>query len=155
MTTAHQVRVLGVDDVDTLRGLLAMFARAFDDPASYTAHPPGDAYLRDLLASPTFVAIAACAGEAVIGGLCGYVLPKFEQARAEFYLYDLAVDEAWRRQGVATALIEETRRLARSRGIWVIFVQADLGDDPAIALYTRLGVREDVLHFDIDPGTEG
>jgi hypothetical protein len=31
----------------------------------------------------------------------------------------------------------------------VIYVQADLGDDPAIALYTKLGVREDVLHFDI------
>ncbi len=25
------------------------------------------------------------------------------------------------------------------------------GDDPAIALYTKLGVREDVLHFDIAP----
>jgi aminoglycoside 3-N-acetyltransferase I len=28
-------------------------------------------------------------------------------------------------------------------------VQADHGDDPAIALYTKLGTREDVLHFDI------
>ena len=26
---------------------------------------------------------------------------------------------------------------------------ADLKDDPAIALYTKLGRREDVLHFDI------
>jgi aminoglycoside 3-N-acetyltransferase I len=30
-------------------------------------------------------------------------------------------------------------------------VQADHGDDPAIALYEKLGVREDVLHFDIPP----
>jgi aminoglycoside 3-N-acetyltransferase I len=29
-------------------------------------------------------------------------------------------------------------------------VQADHGDDPAIALYTKLGTREDVLHFDIE-----
>jgi aminoglycoside 3-N-acetyltransferase I len=28
-------------------------------------------------------------------------------------------------------------------------VQADLGDAPAIALYSKLGTREDVLHFDI------
>jgi aminoglycoside 3-N-acetyltransferase I len=28
-------------------------------------------------------------------------------------------------------------------------VQADIGDVPAIALYTKLGTREDVLHFDI------
>jgi aminoglycoside 3-N-acetyltransferase I len=31
----------------------------------------------------------------------------------------------------------------------MIFVQADVGDEPAIALYSRLGIREDVLHFDI------
>jgi hypothetical protein len=41
--------------------------------------------------------------------------------------------------------------LAAARGIYVIFVQADHGDEPAIALYTKLGVREDVLHFDIAP----
>jgi len=31
----------------------------------------------------------------------------------------------------------------------VVYVQADHGDDPAIALYAKLGVREEVLHFDI------
>ena len=31
----------------------------------------------------------------------------------------------------------------------VVFVQADHGDDPAGAVYTSLGTREDVLHFDI------
>jgi aminoglycoside 3-N-acetyltransferase I len=33
----------------------------------------------------------------------------------------------------------------------VIFVQADMGieDQPAIALYSKLGKREEVLHFDI------
>jgi aminoglycoside 3-N-acetyltransferase I len=83
--------------------------------------------------------------------LAGYVLPKFEQARSEFYLYDLAVDSAHRRRGVATAMIERLKRLAVTRGIYVIFVQADHGDDPAIALYTKLGLREDVYHFDILP----
>ena len=37
-------------------------------------------------------------------------------------------------------------------GAYVIFVQADYGDDPAIALYTKLGIREDVMHFDIPIG---
>ena len=57
--------------------------------------------------------------------------------------------EVSRRRGVATALIEELRRIATARGVYVIFVQADHGDDPAIALYTKLGIREDVMHFDI------
>ena len=54
-----------------------------------------------------------------------------------------------RREGIATALIQELKKIAVARAAYVIFVQADIGDDPAIALYTKLGVREDVLHFDI------
>ncbi|MBA2379683.1 MAG: GNAT family N-acetyltransferase, partial [Blastocatellia bacterium] len=67
------------------------------------------------------------------------------------YIYDLAVDEAHRRRGIATALINKLREIARERGAWVIYVQADHGDDPAIKLYESLGVREDVLHFNIAP----
>lgn len=131
--------------------MLAMFGRAFGDVPTYTADQPDDRYLQRLLASPTFVAVAAIAEPDVIGGLAGYVLPKFEQARSELYIYDLAVDEAHRRRGVATAMIEELQSLAAARGIYVIFVQADHGDDPAISQYTKLGVREEVLHFDIAP----
>ena len=48
---------------------------------------------------------------------------------------------------MATDLIEHLRGIAAQRGVWVIYVQADYGDDPAIALYEKLGVREEVLHF--------
>jgi aminoglycoside 3-N-acetyltransferase I len=83
------------------------------------------------------------------------VLPKFEQQRSEFYIYDLAVAESHRRQGVATSMIRELQQMAAARGMYVIFVQADRGDDPAIALYSKLGVREEVLHFDIAPAPRG
>lgn len=48
-------------------------------------------------------------------------------------------------------MIEELKKIAAARGADVIFVQADTGfeDEPATALYTKLGTREDVLHFDI------
>ncbi|QRM34564.1 GNAT family N-acetyltransferase (plasmid) [Microvirga sp. VF16] len=88
-------------------------------------------------------------GEEVLGGLVGYELDKFERARRELYIYDLAVSAELRRQGVATALIKHLREIAARRGVWVIDVQADYGDDPATALYETLGTREDVLHFDI------
>jgi aminoglycoside 3-N-acetyltransferase I len=52
---------------------------------------------------------------------------------------------------VATAMIEELKKVAIARDIYVIYVQADYGDEAAIVLYTKLGVREDVLHFDIQP----
>lgn len=87
--------------------------------------------------------------EAVAGGLVAYLLDKFEQARSEIYIYDLAVDEAHRRRGIATGLIESLRAIGAELGAWMIYVQADYGDDPAIALYAKLGMREDVMHFDL------
>jgi len=147
-----RTRALGTDDVPLIRGMLRMFGEAFGDMASYTSKPPTDAYLRGLLASRQFIALAALNGDEVVGGLAAYELTKFEQQRSEIYIYDLAVAEAHRRKGIATALIQELRSIAASRGAYVIYVQADLGDDPAIALYTKLGAREDVLHFDIPTG---
>jgi len=49
-------------------------------------------------------------------------------------------------------LITQLKAVAAARGAWLIFVQADPVDAPAIALYTKLGIREDVLHFDIAVG---
>lgn len=87
----------------------------------------------------------------VVGGLAAYDLPKFEQARSEIYVYDLAVDAGHRRQGIATALIRELQRIGRARGAHVIFIQANRADEPAVALYEKLGEREEeVLHFDIE-----
>lgn len=151
MSEALETRVLGAHDGPALRAMLGVFGEAFGDARTYTAHQPDDAYLARLLGSDTFVAVAAFAGTEVVGGLAGYVLPKFEQARAELYIYDLAVAAAYRRRGVATAMIGELQALAARHGVYVIFVQADHGDEAAIALYTKLGVREDVLHFDIAP----
>ena len=158
MTT---IRRLGAADLDAMRVLNAVFARAFEDPAHYLDTPPGDAWLAEQLAAPHVVALAAERDGAIVGGLVAYELPKleqarreldkFERARREYYIYDLAVDEAHRRRGVATALIGWLQDYAVTCGAWVIYVQADHGDDPAVALYTKLGVREDVMHFDIPP----
>jgi aminoglycoside 3-N-acetyltransferase I len=151
MNDALRVRTLAAGDAALMRELLSLFGRAFDDLETYTGHQPDDQYLEKLLRSETFIAIAAFAGERMVGGLAGYVLPKFEQPRSEFYIYDLAVDEPHRRLGAATAMIARLKEIATSRGIYVIFVQADLADQPAIALYTAFGHREDVVHFDIAP----
>lgn len=143
------IRRLAPGDMALMDALLTVFGEAFDDPETYGAARPGRAYLERLLGGDQFIALAAVKEGAVVGGLAAYELHKFEQERSEIYIYDLAVAEPHRRQGVAAALIEELKKIAAARGSYVIFVQADHGDDPAIALYTKLGVREDVLHFDI------
>lgn len=143
------IRQLGAADSAGLRAMNTLFADVFGDAESYASRPPGDAWLRHLLAKDTFIALVAERDGAVVGGLAAYVLEKFEQERSEVYIYDLAVAEAHQRQGVATALIRRLQEIASARGAWVIYVQADYGDDPAVALYTGLGAREDVMHFDI------
>ena len=143
------IRTLTAADVDLMHALLTTFAEAFEEPATYNDARPGSDYLERLLASNHFIALAAMKGEHVVGGLVAYELQKFERERSEIYIYDLAVAAPHRREGIATALILELKRIGALRGAYVVFVQADLGDGPAISLYSRLGTREDVLHFDI------
>ena len=143
------IRCLGTGDVPLVRKLNVLFGEAFSEPETYAAKPPSDAYLQRLLAQDHVLVVAALANEEVLGGLVAYELDKFERERREVYIYDLAVGETYRRHGIATAVIEHLREIAAQRGAWVIYVQADHGDEPAIALYEKLGVREDVLHFDM------
>ena len=151
-TPPYAIRPLRPGDTGLFRALLTMFGEVFGDTESYLRSQPSDAYIGKLLAGDTFIALVALHDEAVIGGLAAYELRKFEQERSEIYLYDLAVASAHRRQGIATALIRELEKIAAARGAYVIFVQADAGDAPALALYSKLGAREDVLHFDIRIG---
>lgn len=138
-------------DLAGLKQLLRVFAEAFEDQESYQSNVPSDAYLNSLLEHEDFIPLAAVADGKVVGGLAAYVLRKFEQERKEIYIYDLAVDEHYRRRGIAAGCIHKLREIAREIGAYIIYVQADHGDDPAIKLYESLGTREDVLHFDIEP----
>lgn len=147
---AHSCAQLASQDLTRFRQLMGVFSKAFEDPEAYAGAPPSDAYLQRLLSKPTVIALAAEAEGAVVGGLVAYVLEKFERERSEIYIYDLAVLASHRRQGIARDLILLLKRIAQDVGAYVIYVQADLGDDPAIQLYTSLGTREDVLHFDIE-----
>ena len=130
---------------------MTLFGQAFDELETYTLARPAESYVERLLADPTFIALVARQSDTIVGGLVAYELRKFEQERSELYIYDLAVAAPYRRRGIATALIESVCDIAVACGAWTVFVQADAGDEPAIALYSGLGERESVLHFDIAP----
>lgn len=148
------IRRLTADDIDMMRQLITMMGDVFEEPDHYHHAQPDDAYLRTLLARDSFIAIAARAGDDVIGGITAYVLPKYEQPRCEVFIYDLAVVEPHRRQGVATALINEVRRIADEVGAWVVIIEADRGEPAPDTLYSKLGTREEILHFNMSPLTD-
>lgn len=139
-------------DLPLMRELNEVFAVAFEDPEHYQSTKPSDGYLAKLISNSDFIPVVAIMDGKVVGGLAAYVLHKFEKERSEVYIYDLAVDENFRRRHIATGCINKLREIAReTTDAWVIYVQADPPDEPAVKLYESLGIREDVLHFDIEP----
>lgn len=147
---SYSYQLLTPTEVPLLKSLLKMFAEAFEDPLAYQGAVPSDAYLEKFLEKDHAIVLVALGDDGtVVGGLVAYELEKFEQDRREIYIYDLAVLEAHRRKSIATTLIKELQKIAKERKAYVIFVQADPPDTPAVRLYQKLGTREDVYHFDI------
>ena len=119
------IRQLTSADVNLMKGLLAVFGNAFGDPETYGGDVPSDFYLEQLLGKKHFIAVVATRDDEVVGGLAAYELEKFERVCSEIYIYDLAVSQAYRRQGIAIALIDELGRIGAARGAYVMFVQAE------------------------------
>lgn len=146
-----KLKRLGPADVAEMARLNALFYAAFEDDADYRDAPPGAAYVSETLGDLNVIALVAYDGPSMAGGLVAYRLPKLEQARSEIYIYDLAVAAPFRRKGIATTLINEVRHIAHDTDAWVVYIQADQDDPPADTLYSGLGAREEVLHFDLTP----
>ncbi len=153
--TPIEIRRLTSAEADALEALTTLLGDAFDQVEIYTGRRPSHDYLRSVLAMDTFIALVATHDDAIVGGLVAYELKKFERERSEVYLYDLAVAKSHRRRGIAERLIGALEEVAGACGAYVVFVQADPEDEPAVALYTKLGTREEVLHFDIPVEAEG
>ena len=114
------IQRLTFHDLSLVDALLAVFGEAFNDSDTYTGKKPGPDYLRKLFVGESFIALAALKNDNVVGGIAAYELKKFEQERSEIYIYDLAVLAGHRREGIATALIEELKEIAAARGAYVI-----------------------------------
>jgi ribosomal protein S18 acetylase RimI-like enzyme len=69
----------------------------------------------------------------------GYELPRRHGNPSILFVYELEVDPDCRRQGIATRLIGELRRIAGSRGAAESFVLAEHDNEAANALYASLG----------------
>ena len=98
------IKVLGHGDVALKEGMRAMFGEAFGEPETYGRSPPCEGYLQRLLNSDTFVALAAVAEGAVVGGIAAYVLEKFKRERSEIYIYD-----TWRSRLLTAARASQPR----------------------------------------------
>jgi aminoglycoside 3-N-acetyltransferase I len=83
------------------------------------------------------------------GGVAAYQLMKFERERSEIYIYDLAVDAAQRRGGVAAALIDELKTIGKARGAYVNFFRPITGTSRPSRATRRSEFEKTCFHFDI------
>jgi ribosomal protein S18 acetylase RimI-like enzyme len=87
-----------------------------------------------LLADERTVFVAAFDGEEPVGFAFGYVLPRRHGNPASMFVYELEVDERYRRTGIATRLMRE---LLASAPEAYVFTEPD--NDAANAFYASLG----------------
>jgi aminoglycoside 3-N-acetyltransferase I len=102
-----------------------------------------------LLQDDATIFLVALDGDTPIGFVFGYELPRRHGSAAIFFVYEVDVAAACRRQGVATRLMNELRRICRERGIGEGFVLTDPDNEAANALYAAAGgTRQDVVMWD-------
>jgi len=102
-----------------------------------------------LLADEATIFLAAFDGTEPIGFVFGYELPRRHGAPSILFIYELEVDAAFRRQGIATRLMTELEQIARSRGIADGFVLTEPDNAAANTLYESLGgERSDAVMWD-------
>ncbi|HEY2779091.1 MAG TPA: GNAT family N-acetyltransferase [Gaiellaceae bacterium] len=97
-----------------------------------------------LLADDRTVFVAAFDGETPVAFAFGYVLPRRHGRPTIFFVYEIDVDERYRRQGIARRLMEELLF-----GQEQAFVLTEADNEAAMALYASLGgTRADSVMWD-------
>jgi aminoglycoside 3-N-acetyltransferase I len=112
------VRRLQAGDEDVVRAL--------------AEHEPQTALLED----ERTIFLAAFHGDEPVGFAFGYELPRRHGAPTILFVYEIEVDEAYRRQGIATRLLTELQRAAPAAAS---FVLTETDNDAANTLYESLG----------------
>ena len=112
-------------------GLVAAASHLFDGPAR------PDATARFLAEAGHHLLIAYEGGQAV--GFVSGVEVTHPDKGTEMFLYELAVDEPFRRRGIGRALVERLAALARAAGCYGMWVVTDDDNEAARATYEGTG----------------
>ena len=97
------------------------------------AHPLEEKQIRSLLTDGRTVFLAAREGERLTGSVW------VQTVLDEGYIGNVAVRPAFRRRGIADALLHALERIGRERGLSFLTLEVRAGNAPAIALYEKNG----------------
>jgi ribosomal protein S18 acetylase RimI-like enzyme len=109
------------------------------------------------LASPTHHLLVAFVNGQPAGFISGVELTHPDKG-TEMFLYELGVDEAFRRQGIGRELTRALATLARERGCYGMWVGTEPDNVAALATYRSAGATSSnpfvVLTWEFDPADE-
>ena len=130
-----RTRRLTSGDVDRARQLFFLMADVFEETREHLS----DDYLERLLNQQAFWALAAFAGDEIVGGVTAHTLPMTRTESSEIFVYDIAVRKDRQRRGIGRLLLTGLCEAAAAMGIDEVFVPADNDDKHALEFYRALG----------------
>lgn len=137
------IRLLPLEERPALASLFGAYAKEMGQHLSGASPADGAAMLRLLAADGRAEVLGAFVENQPAGFAVFFDLPEIVFARRCGALDDLFVGAAWRRQGLARAMIDHLAGLGRGRGWshlrWIV----PEADQAAIALYDRIASQAD------------
>jgi ribosomal protein S18 acetylase RimI-like enzyme len=97
--------------------------------------PDAEALLRD----ERTLYVAALDDGRPVGFVFAHELLRRHGEGSMLFVYDLGVEEEYRRRGIARRLLRELAAIAGARGIRIGFVITNASNEPAMALYESVG----------------
>lgn len=116
--------------------VLVRASNLFDDPVSLEG-------AEDFLRRPGHVLLMATSRDGGGIGFVSGVEMRHPDKDPEMFIYELGVDEVWRRRGVAKALLSALRDVAVQRGCRGMWTGTEAVNEAALATYRSLGATVD------------
>lgn len=129
--TALDIRRLGLDDLE----LALTLSPLLDGPAKTNA-------TRRFLESPIHHLLVAILNGDPVGFVTGVELTHPDKG-TEMFLYELAVDDRFRRRGIGRQLTEALADLAREHGCYGMWVGTEHDNKAALATYRAAGATSE------------
>jgi ribosomal protein S18 acetylase RimI-like enzyme len=114
--------------------IIADINAVLDDGKIWDTHQ-GEKFLQD----PNTILFVAYYGDNPAAFLYGYRLQRFDSRKAEVLLYEIAVLEAYRRKGIAIALVEKLKIWAADNEADEVWVLTNKSNEGGMALYSSCG----------------
>lgn len=114
----------------------------FDGPADAEASAR---FARD----PLHHLVVAFVDDVPVGFVSGVELTHPDKG-TEMFLYELAVDDGYRRQGIGTALVRALETKARALGCYGMWVLTEYENDAAVRTYRAAGSGGESMHVMFD-----